>query len=415
MQKSTQELIDELQRRMKQNGGDDDIVLFDQENGISPEARAIPASLPENAKQVDTSNILPNLQLTTIPITPSKTELASYTNPQNSIPASLPSGSIQATQTPAQVQSAIPASMPTGMDKVNADRALLDKEYKVNGQVVDKTGSALKNFAKGLGMGALRGLASGGLGGLIGGSLTGGIMNASRGNLDEQDAYDRKAGMLDKESNRLKQDELYHNQIMQQQADLRNKTAQNVAIYGDETRKDRITDNTIDLGGRKQALAENKFDFDTEYKKIKNSIGQQKADDWAKIQNKTLELKSRGLDQNDERIKILNKATEYAKIGKELDNKTKIEVANIMADASKFNTGTKADVEYAKLKDASDKWKSDLKLKQDAELRAAGNDQAKVNEVTQKFALQKQEAKRKIMSDKGLSEDQKFELLKDLE
>ena len=83
-----------------------------------------------------------------------------------------------------------------------------------------------------------------------------------------------------------------------------------------------------------------KFDFDREYKTIRNQLGERRANDWKEIKNTELELKARGLDQTDERIKLIEQALKDTKAGKELDNKTRVEIEKMRQEGANTRTNT---------------------------------------------------------------------------
>jgi hypothetical protein len=252
-------------------------------------------------------------------------------------------------------------SLPTGYETAVANRDKFRQTQFKDGQIIDKDreqrdaegniiksgkGSALRNFLKGLGIGALSGMRNG-LGGMIGGAITGGIVNAKDGTMDEQWSYNRKVAPMEQEIARQQQLSDFNLAQLGKQANVRNTTADTVGKYEAIDRQNQLADATIADKKFDNNLNREKFDFDQEYKTVRNQLGKQKADKWAEVQDALLELKSRGLDQTDERIKLIEQGLKDAKAGKELDNKTRLEIEKIKQEgADRRNSATIAGEQF---------------------------------------------------------------------
>lgn len=177
---------------------------------------------------------------------------------------------------------------------------LFNKDYRKEGKDYDKDHD-WKDILKSVGIQALQGLATaprnqgvkGMLGAALGGGISGGVAGALDRNADNKMLDKLKIGQL------LPQYEAEYGIEQKREQDSRKKRKEEAEIDYLEQKPG--------LAEQKAALAEFKALNDAEYKQNVIALGKEKADEVKANNERIYQLKVRGADQNDQRIKLLEK------------------------------------------------------------------------------------------------------------
>lgn len=228
-----------------------------------------------------------------------------------------------------------------------------------------------KDIARSMGLGALQGLGAGGLGGALGGAIAGTVRGAIDRNYDDKmqnEMFVRPR--LEAQVQRERADAAYQNQV---RLDNARATAMEIKPIQDQER--------IDI----QRL---KTEADAEYKTNQTALGTRKANELKIYRDAIIELKSKGADQNDKRIELLEKQFEEAKRrnaeaekDKDLDRDARITTAQIMAGSrlavARENNATRRDIALIQRDFQREKMQYEAAVK--------ANDQQKAAEIRERI------------------------------